>query len=290
MPFHSRNKYQGSYDLKQLVEACPTLHAFVITKKDGQLSLDFGQAEAVFLLNKTLLSTQYQVNNWALPEGALCPPIPSRADYLHHLADLLGTEAGLPPRGKKTKILDIGTGASCIYPLLGTSAYGWSFIGADSNAQSIQWAHQFLMEQKRLRALIELRFQNTSSHIFQGIIKKQDKIAATICNPPFYKSAKEALEQQQRKWRQVHPQQPSPNFGGQAHELHYVGGEVAFIKKMILESQLFQQQVQWFTTLVAQEKHLKTLYQSLKKANVARIETLEMQHGNKKSRVLCWAY
>lgn len=290
MPFHLRNKHQGQYDLEQLLLACPELQPYLITKKDGQQSLDFGQAATVYWLNKALLKTQYKVLDWTLPEGALCPPVPSRVDYLHHLADLISEETGVPPKGKKTKILDIGTGASCIYPLLGAAAYGWSFVGADSTAASIQWAHRYLVEHSRWRNLIELRWQAESSNILKGIIKKKDKFAATICNPPFYSSAKEALAQQQRKWQKVHPNQPSPNFGGQANELYCVGGEVAFIQKMIVESQPFQHQVGWFTSLVAQEKHVAPLEKALKKAKVARREIIALEHGNKKSRVLCWRY
>ncbi|VEB61844.1 putative SAM-dependent methyltransferase [Salmonella enterica subsp. enterica] len=36
------------------------------------------------------------------------------------------------------------------------------------------------------------------------------------------------------------------NFGGQQQELWCEGGEVAFIKKMIAESQTFRRQVLWF--------------------------------------------
>jgi len=36
--------------------------------------------------------------------------------------------------------IDIGTGASCIYPLLGTKLYKWHFIASDINPESIQHA------------------------------------------------------------------------------------------------------------------------------------------------------
>lgn len=290
MPFHPRNKYQGFYDFKQILDNCPDIQPFILIKKDGNWSLDFGQPVAVYLLNKTLLATQYCIKNWTLPEGALCPPIPNRVDYLHHLADLLSYDKSTPPYGKKTKILDIGTGASCIYPILGTAVYSWSFVGVDSHVTSIKWAHDFLAKNNRLRNLVQLRWQRQPQHVLKGIIKKQDKFEASICNPPFYRSAAEALAQQQRKWRQLHPEQPSPNFGGQAHELYCTGGEMAFIKKMILESQLFKHQIRWFTTLVSQEKHLKHLHQTLKTVKVKQVEIINLQHGNKKSRVLCWTY
>ncbi len=290
MPFHPRNQHQGRYDLTHLVEICPALKPFIRTKKEGGLSVDFGQADAVFYLNKALLASQYQTPYWELPEGALCPPVPSRADYLHHLADLISNGSEKPPQGAKTSILDIGTGASCIYPILGTAAYRWSFVGTDVQKTSIQWAHKLLVENKRLRQLVTLRWQQNPQHIFKGVVTPSDKFAACLCNPPFFGSAKEALAQQKRKWQQLHPEQPSPNFGGQAHELYCKGGEIAFIQTMIQESQFYQQQISWFTTLVSQEKHLKPLQRALKVAQVPYSEVLSMEHGNKKSRLLCWSY
>jgi ribosomal protein L11 methylase PrmA len=34
-------------------------------------------------------------------------------------------------------VLDIGTGASCIYPLLGAKHFGWSFIASDIDSTAI---------------------------------------------------------------------------------------------------------------------------------------------------------
>lgn len=39
--------------------------------------------------NRALLQQFYDVREWDIPDGYLCPPIPGRADYLHYLADLL---------------------------------------------------------------------------------------------------------------------------------------------------------------------------------------------------------
>lgn len=48
---------------------------------------------------------------------------------------------GRAPHGKPCKGIDIGTGASCIYPLLGVSVMGnWSFIATDTDAVSAEWA------------------------------------------------------------------------------------------------------------------------------------------------------
>lgn len=63
-------------------------------------------------------------------DGALTdgPQVPNRHNYILWLKDLLDTTVGNGDVTRKAVGLDIGTGASCIYPLLGCSQRPWSFI------------------------------------------------------------------------------------------------------------------------------------------------------------------
>lgn len=67
-----------------------------------------------------------------IPDGQLCPTVPNRSNYIHWIEDLLSSELipSLNFSDKKVKGFDIGTGANCIYPLLGASLFGWSFVGS----------------------------------------------------------------------------------------------------------------------------------------------------------------
>ena len=56
----------------------------------------------------------------------LCPTVPNRLNYICWVKDLLDSLVNLP--GTVTGV-DIGVGASAIYPLLGHTQYGWHFIG-----------------------------------------------------------------------------------------------------------------------------------------------------------------
>lgn len=78
----------------------------------------------------------------------LCPPLPNRINYLCWLAELLklpnpAESTGDTPRNNL--VLDIGVGASCIYPLLGNRLFGWSFIGSDVDHESISEATHHLL-------------------------------------------------------------------------------------------------------------------------------------------------
>ncbi|STT49675.1 putative SAM-dependent methyltransferase [Klebsiella pneumoniae] len=68
--------------------------------------------------------------------------MPGRADYIHHLADLLAGDSGEVP--KDATILDIGTGANLIYPLIGAHEYGWRFTGSEINPQAFASAQAII--------------------------------------------------------------------------------------------------------------------------------------------------
>ncbi|MCH8529348.1 MAG: RlmF-related methyltransferase [Saccharospirillum sp.] len=114
---HPRNLHNQSYDFPALVKSHPTLATHVKPNTHGELSIDFADPLAVKTLNAALLSYYYNIVEWDIPVGALCPPIPGRADYIHYVADLPGLEQ------PGMKLLDIGTGANGIYPIL-----AWTFI------------------------------------------------------------------------------------------------------------------------------------------------------------------
>ena len=126
---HPRNPHRFRYDFEQLFVSCPELKPFVARNEHGIETIDFSDPEAVKMLNKALLIANYEIQNWDIPKNYLCPPIPGRADYIHYLADLLANSNNeIIPEGETVVGLDIGIGANCIYPIIGNSTYGWSFV------------------------------------------------------------------------------------------------------------------------------------------------------------------
>ena len=86
---HPRNKHQSHYDFTVLMKSLPALKSFVSINKYNNQSIDFANPEAVKTLNKALLKYFYNIENWNIPDSYLCPPIPGRAEYIHHVADVL---------------------------------------------------------------------------------------------------------------------------------------------------------------------------------------------------------
>jgi 23S rRNA (adenine1618-N6)-methyltransferase len=291
---HPRNKHRQRYNFDLLKETSPGLAAFVRPNDYGDESIDFFNPKAVKALNLALLRHYYNIQYWDVPENYLNPPIPGRADYIHYAADILSkSNADKIPEGNQIKCLDVGVGASCIYPIIGHHEYGWSFVGSDIDPLAITSAEKIITSNSDLKAAVELRLQTKPREIFKGIIQKDEKFDLTVCNPPFHSSAEEAQKATQRKIKNLKQKQagtPVRNFGGQNNELWTEGGEGKFVTDMIFQSRDFATSCLWFTSLVSKESNLKSIYHVFKLVKATAIKPVNMGQGNKNSRIVAWTF
>ncbi|CZY44555.1 23S rRNA (adenine(1618)-N(6))-methyltransferase RlmF [Enterobacter hormaechei] len=287
---HPRNRHRSRYDMKALCLSCLELQDFIVQTPAGEPSVNFADPLAVKTLNKALLAHFYGVTHWDIPDGFLCPPVPGRADYVHHLADLLTDDnGGVVP--KQATVLDIGTGANLIYPLIGAHEYQWRFTGSEIGAEAFASAQAIINANPGLSRAVRLRRQKDAAAIFNGIIHKNEQYDATLCNPPFHDSAASARAGSERKRRNLgQAEDGALNFGGQQQELWCEGGEVAFILRMIAESKGFGRQVKWFTTLVSRGDNLPPLYRALTDVGAVKVVKKEMAQGQKQSRFIAWSF
>jgi 23S rRNA (adenine1618-N6)-methyltransferase len=302
---HPRNAFQGSYDMDHLVDTYPNLHPFVQpshTSKSNRPTIDFSDPLAVRTLNAALLASDYGISQWEefLPASSLCPPVPGRADYIHHLADVLSESAGVAserniPTGRTIRGLDVGTGASLVYPLIGAQTYDWHFIGTDTDTTSIASARQIasangLLDDDENDGQLNIRLQPNKRNVLRGVLSSDEEVDFVMCNPPFYESAEAYQKESDRKIRNLASNRNkrrgtgssptgggtrgnrkggastasarkvgSNNFGGGASELWYPGGEVAFISTLIRESCAAANQCLWFSSLVSRQDNLPAL-------------------------------
>lgn len=290
--------------MAQLVESYPRLKKFIKNKNDGVQTIQFSDPDAVRALNAALLAHYYQIQNWDIPTGYLCPPIPGRADYIHHIADLLAEGHGNEvPTGKAVRGLDIGTGANLIYPMIGVSEYGWQWVAADIDALSIKSARAIIHSNSSLTSHIEVRIQSNASNIFSGVVQPGEHYEFCMCNPPFHKSAAEAAKGSARKNYNLNKHSNKRgsslsqntmtrqlNFAGQSNELWCDGGELKFIQSMIKQSTDFKTQIEWFTCLVSKKEHLNKIKLNLKKAYITDSKVINMSQGQKISRFIAWRF
>lgn len=277
---HPRNKHNQGYQFDELIQSLPKLKNFVSLNKFGNESVDFSNPKGVKELNKALLKHHHGINYWNFPDENLCPPIPGRVDYIHHLFDLI--------KKKNAQVLDIGTGATCIYPLLGVSEYNWNFVATDISRKTLVSA-QNIIDKNRLNNKIELRFQIDENNILKNIIRESDRFDVTMCNPPFFKSEKEARGANARKSRNL-GNNAIRNFSGKNNELWYKGGEKAFLHTYLYESSLFPESSVWFSSLVSKKENVPTLEKSAKKLGASDFRVIPMQQGNKVTRIVTWSF
>ena len=301
---HPNNVHNNGYDFPALIKSHHTLGAYVRLNKYNSESIDFADPVAVKILNCALLKHHYDIVEWDIPEGFLCPPIPGRMDYIHYVAELLK----LSHYREKTilnmpvKLLDIGTGANGIYSLLASRVYGWHCTASDIDPLSLENVARIIGKNHTLDDLIALRLQPDKSKIFKGVIAAGEYYDISVCNPPFHASFEEALKENQKKRQNlainrnvqhdnVANKVPSVlNFGGQQAELWCAGGESRFLRMMIKESKIFSNQCRWFTSLVSKSENVKPSIKLLRKLNAIDIKEIEMKQGNKITRILAWTF
>uniref|UniRef100_A0A3B0N6M7 U6 small nuclear RNA (adenine-(43)-N(6))-methyltransferase n=1 Tax=Theileria annulata TaxID=5874 RepID=A0A3B0N6M7_THEAN len=238
----------------------------------------------------------------------LAPCVPNRLSYIRAISSLLclknneshisDIEAHNINSDEQLKlniiVLDIGTGASCIYPLIGTSENSWNFIGTDIDNLTLELARENV-EINHLEDRINLRLQRTPTLIFNSILYSHELVAMTMCNPPFHSSLEMTnlnprtfstgterelvfsipedtnLSTEQSYMDNIECIGNSTVTGQLKFMLTEKHGDLAFIEIMLQESKLYCHNIVWFTTLVPRMSTLK---------KIKNIIHREMRHYN----------
>lgn len=291
---HPRNIHQAGYDFPELETANPALKDYIIETPFGKTSIDFADPKAVVELNTALLKAYYHVQNWSILKNSLCPPIPGRADYIHYAADLLAADNdGVLPTGPQVHVLDIGTGSSTIYPILGERIYGWKFLGTDIDINALHHARSLVKANQGLSRKIVFQLQENREHVFEGILNEDDYFDLVVCNPPFFASREENWQKTSKKFHNLTKEKealPVRNFGGHANELWCEGGERKFVRTMINESMSYRKQLGWITSLVSNKDNLRPLIATLEYNKASKIEVINIAQGQKAIRILAWKW
>jgi 23S rRNA (adenine1618-N6)-methyltransferase len=290
--------------MQALVKASPALKPLLIKSKHGRDSINFSDERAVKALNKALLINHYGLTYWDIPKGHLCPPIPGRVDYILGIHDAINKHPVLSNvKDSDVKALDIGTGANLIYPITGHGLFEWQWVASDIDQQSLNNCQKIVDNNSQLHDRVELRLQRNSDHMFKDIVEKGEYFHFTCCNPPFHKSAEEAMagsirknknlaRNKNKRMSNVKSVQSTKhlNFEGKSNELWCEGGELAFVNKMITESRTVSEQVGLFTCLISKKDNIPALMGRLKASKACEFNVHEMEQGNKVSRFISWYF
>ncbi|OII73095.1 uncharacterized protein cubi_02326 [Cryptosporidium ubiquitum] len=252
-----------------------------------------------------------------MPDNFLVPTIPSRANYVHFVADLLtpehyyNTEIINPeflnyekstieiqrnmefhsvefvPRGKQVLGLDIGIGANCVFSLLCNRIYSWNMIGTDISTESLKVSDSIIKE-NNLSNCINLFLQENPENILFGILNRPEienlNFSFTICNPPYYDSVEDSeISMHPGRFRNC-----------QKHEVITQGGESHFILKLYSQSKNFSKKVIWYTSQVSKLKNLRFLRNTLGKElinnELKSLRYTTLKQGKHDKWVIAWSF
>ena len=241
-------------------------------------------------LTRSLLLRDFGLVLPNFPEGHLVPPVCNRLNYVCWIRELLNlfqenNTSNLDDGDVSCRGLDIGTGVSCIYPLLLASARNqnkrllfckkWIFHATDIDPESIASAQENV-EKNNLSNRIKLSCvsneNNSSKGPLQMAIDAFMLEISSLCdinddccvlydfmmtNPPFYSNETEAFGQRKGDNR-------SRTDMSSLEGIYDQGGELGFVKAIFKDSVHLGNKIRWYSSMfgrkanaIAMEKFIR---------------------------------
>ncbi|KAF7278510.1 U6 small nuclear RNA (adenine-(43)-N(6))-methyltransferase [Rhynchophorus ferrugineus] len=278
---HPRNIYHKPPDFKELAVTYPEFKQYVKLDISGKTMFDFKDPDALRSLSRTLLKKDFDLDV-EIPKNKLIPTIPLRLNYILWIEDLMDFIC----REKDIKGVDIGTGASCVYPLLAAKKNEWSMIATESDKDSVTFAHNNV-ERNNLTELISI-VHTSGDTLLTDIVDCASHIDFCMCNPPFFSNTQELHPF--FKARSKNRPHPKNAFVASTNEVVAKGGEVEFIQRLMAESKILQNRVLIYTTMVGQKRDLPVLKKTLRDIQVSSFKETEFCQGNTTRWGLAWTF
>ncbi|VVB08555.1 unnamed protein product [Arabis nemorensis] len=326
---HPRNKYSDNPpDFALLASLYPSFKPYLFFS-GARPRIDWTDYNATRELTRILLVHDHGVN-WWIPDGQLCPTVPNRSNYINWINDLLSSEIvqSLGGEGRsKVKGFDIGTGANCIYPLLGATLFGWSFVGSDFTDVALEWAETNVKSNPHISDLIEIRDSkilpqcSSESHVPEVECRESEKNCSRTMpeEAGFTPTAHSDHHEDDNKsytgpavllgvvkenetfdfcmsnppffetWGEA-GLNPKTSCGGTPEEMVCNGGEQAFVTRIIEDSAVLRQRFRWYTSMLGKKANLKYLTSKLWEVGVTIVKTTEFVQGQTSRWGLAWSF
>ncbi|KAI0050187.1 S-adenosyl-L-methionine dependent methyltransferase [Auriscalpium vulgare] len=276
---HPRNPYRTPPDFNALAGTYPPLRPFIRQTANGGGTIDFKNDAAQRRLTEALLKRDFQIV-LKLPEDRLCPPVPNRLNYVLWIQDIVAISCPeVAVRG-----VDIGTGASAIYPLLGCrSSPSWRFVGTDD--LSIVSA-QANVESNGLSHRIDIVRAQPGGPIFLPLLQDSDvPFDFTMCNPPFYSSSEEVTASAEAK-----EYTPNAVCTGADVEMITAGGEAQFVATMVRESLQIKDSCRWYTSMLGKMASLSDVVTLFREHSIDNYAITEFVQGQTRRWAVAWSF
>ncbi|GFS12673.1 methyltransferase-like protein [Elysia marginata] len=279
---HPRNRYKNAKpSFLQLALKYPDFRAMTTQDESGKVFLDFKNADALRALTRCLLKEDFDLTV-ELPMDRLVPTLPLRLNYIHWLEDIVGAD--------ETKWgIDIGTGASCVYPLLASKMNKWNFLATESDAENLYHAQKNVAN-NNLSHLINVKGASDESILTSSVqsFTGTDVFDFCMCNPPFFADHMEAQGLVTTR-SDDRPEAGSVSTAS-PQECIVAGGEVAFVRQMIEESTVLREKIRVYTSMLGKKSSLAQLKEELRHQKVTKFSTTEFCQGKTMRWGLAWTF
>ncbi|KAJ7185804.1 S-adenosyl-L-methionine dependent methyltransferase [Mycena filopes] len=280
---HPRNPYTIPPDFRELAKVYPPLEPCIISHSGG-FSIDFKNEVSQRRLTEALLHRDFNIS-LNLPLDRLCPPVGlvNALNYVLWIEDILRTTKYLessPAYG-----LDIGTGASVIYPLLSCRLNpDWFFVATDVGELSLTTARSNIARNgldERIRV-----FQTTpEAPIFTPLHQNSTETDFTMCNPPFYSSHEDVAASADAK-----DFEPNAVCTGADVEMITPGGESSFVCRMVDESVELRERCRWYTSMLGKMSSLTQVIGAIRGHGIDNYGITEFVQGSTRRWAVVWSF
>lgn len=212
--------------------------------------------------------------------------MPVRWNYVHWIQTLLDTTSesysDTYQVSRKVIGLDIGVGASGIYALLAcASRPAWRMLGTDVDSHSFSFAKRNIAD-NHFGDRVKLRLNAAEA----PLIPKDVELDFVMTNPPFYDSHQEMKESYTNK-----SAPPSSVCTGSENEMICPGGDLGFVLRILAESLVLREQVQWYTAMLGKMTSLQQFIIKLREHEITNFAVTSLTAGYKTKRwAVAWSF
>lgn len=284
------------------------------------MRLDFQHQHTLRTLTASLLHRDFGLRVH-LPVGKLVPTLPLRLNYIHWLEDVLAVVANADVGHSIVRPpitgIDIGCGASCVYPLLGARTNNWRMFALESNPASVEHARDNVRQNhmtSRIEVVPQHQQPQQSLRIFDSLLAllaarattaspTTDRIADfCMCNPPFYAAdgitaAFDGIAAANRSGHRPAPRlrlcttsSATAAVDASLDELTVAGGETAFVAQIIAESVELRQRIRVYSTMLGHKANVRPVLRLLAELGIRNVARTEFCQGRTTRWAIAWTF
>lgn len=267
---HPRNIYRKKRNFDELGVEFPEFAKYLKHFPNGNVTIDFTDSHAVRCLTQCLLQKDFSLDV-NIPPDRLIPAVPQRLNYVLWVEDLIELTG---KQNDAVRGFDVGVGSCCIFPLLicqKNPSYFMHGVEVDTKSYSAAVDN---VQRNGLTSRITLVLSDDWVSV---ITSCSQQFMFSMCNPPFFDKEEQHDDEDMDGDNDLNVDKQTESEGSTtktrkksaanvstATESIAVGGEEAFVLKMIHDSFLIKNQVKIFTVMLGRKASLMHLKKHLR--------------------------